>query len=78
MKTADWVSTIRALREVFAYFGVPDQLVSDNGTPFVSEALSRFLRDNGIRHVHSSPYYPQMNGEAERFEQTLKKALRAE
>lgn len=78
VKNADSASTIRVLREVFGFFGVPDQIVSDKGTPLVSEEFSAFLRSNGVRHIRSAPYHPQTNGEAERFVQTLKKGLRAE
>ena len=63
----DSKSTIKVQRSLFAHFGLPDQIVTDNGTPFVSDEFSEFLRDNGIRHLRSSPHHPQNNGEAERF-----------
>ena len=42
--------TIRALRELYARFGIPHQLVSDNGLQFVSEVLKQFMLINGIKH----------------------------
>ena len=72
----DSTTTISALREVFAYFGLPDQIVSDNGPAFIGQEFQEFLRNNGIQHVRSSPYHPQTNGEAERFVQTFKKTLK--
>ena len=72
----DSTTTISTLREVFGYFGLPDQIVSDNGPAFIGEEFQEFLRSNGIQHVRSSPYHPQTNGETERFVQTFKKALK--
>nr|XP_021334762.1 uncharacterized protein K02A2.6-like [Danio rerio] len=69
--------TIEELRSVFNRFGIPQQLVSDNGPQFVSEEFQSFLQMNGIRHIKSAPYHPSTNGLAERFVQTLKKALKA-
>lgn len=70
-------STCSALLEVFAHFGFPEQIVSDNGPPFNSEDFASFCRGQGIRHSRSSPYHPQSNGEAERFVQTFKDAMDA-
>ena len=40
---------IDALRTIFARFGIPETIVSDNGTPFVSEEFIHFLHQNGIK-----------------------------
>ncbi|XP_050992295.1 sodium-dependent neutral amino acid transporter B(0)AT1-like [Labeo rohita] len=52
------------------------QLVSDNGPQLVSEEFQSFLCVNGIQRIRSVPYHPSTNGLAERFVQTLKKALK--
>ena len=59
-------STIEVLRDLFARFGIPEQIVSDNGTQFVSEEFQAFVRSSGIRHLTSAPYHPATNGLAER------------
>ena len=68
--------TIVVLRDLFARYGLPDQLVSDNGTQFTSSEFQVFMKQNGIKHIRCAPYHPATNGAAERFVQTLKKALR--
>ena len=68
--------TIEKLRHMFATHGLPEVLVSDNGTPFTSAEFSTFTEANGIRHLRSAPYHPSSNGLAERAVQTLKSAIR--
>ena len=69
-------ATIQALRNLFASYGLPRQLVSDNGPQFSSSEFAIFLRRNGIKHILSSPYHPSSNGLAERFVRTLKSSLK--
>ena len=69
-------ATIRVLRSLFATYGLPRQVVSDNGPQFISEEFKQFLASNGVKHIKSSPYHPSTNGAAERFIRTLKRALK--
>ena len=68
--------TIRVLRRLFATYGLPQQLLSDNGPQFTSEEFADFLVRNGVKHIRSSPYHPSTNGLAECFVRTLKRSLR--
>lgn len=70
--TADVISK---LEPIFARFGIPDVIRSDNGPQFASHEFKRFLSKHDIKHVTSSPYYPQSNGQAERTVQTAKMLL---
>ena len=74
--TATSQSTIEKLRSVFATHGLPEVLVTDNGTPFTSEEFAAFIKANGIKHMKSVPYHPASNGLVERGVQTLKAAIR--
>ena len=64
------------LRTVFARFGVPETVVTDNGTCFVSDEFEHFLSKNGIKHHTSAPYHPASNGLAERAVQIVKRGLK--
>ncbi|XP_061716614.1 uncharacterized protein K02A2.6-like [Cydia pomonella] len=59
--TADDV--IRVLREIFARFGLPKMMVSDNGPPFTSGELTQFMQFNGIKQTYSPVYHPSSNGQ---------------
>ena len=77
MKTSTTAaSLIVELRKVFATFGLPRQVVSDNGPQFVSAEFERFMKENGVKHLRSAPYHPSTNGLAERFVQSLKQAMK--
>ena len=69
--------TIALLRQTFAAYGLPDQVVTDNGPQFMSEEFVTFLKSQGVKHVQSAPYHAASNGLAERFVQSLKQALNA-
>ena len=76
MSAATSKITIQHLRTVFAQFGIPDSIVTDNGTCFTSSEFEMFLTNNGIVHKKSAPYHPSTNGLAERAVQILKQGLK--
>lgn len=61
--------TINLLRHLWASYGFPTELVSDNGPPFTSREFEDFLRNNGVRYVLSPP-----SSQAKRVVQTFKNA----
>ena len=74
--SADTADTIRKLRMVFATHGLPEQCVSDNGSPFTSREFEAFLKNNGIKQIRTSPYHASSNGMAERAVRTFKETLK--
>ena len=46
------------MRNVITRFGIPEQLISDNGPQFISQGLQDLCNKYGIKLNHSTPYYP--------------------
>ena len=44
-------NTTDSLCTLFARYGLPEQVVSDNGPQFTCDEFSRFMRQNGIKHI---------------------------
>lgn len=70
------IVVIEEMRTLFGRFGIPESIVSDNGTCFTSEEFRGFLKQNGVTHILSAPYHPSTNGLAERAVQVVKRGLR--
>ena len=58
----------------FGRYGIPDEIVSDNGPQF--SEFKRYTTDHNIRHITSSPRYPQSNELAEQTVETAKNILK--
>jgi len=62
---------IHALKErIFSSFSVPEILVLDNAQCFTSREFRQFCFELGVKHVTTSPYYPQPS-HAKRFNRNL-------
>ena len=69
-------TTIGFLHELFARFGVVDCVVSDKGSQFTLVEFNEFCEIFQIKHITTPQYHPRSNGQAERFVDTLKRALK--
>jgi transposase InsO family protein len=81
---------VTAFRQAVADQGIPASVLSDNGMVFTTRfaggragrdtinGFSALLRDLGVAQKHSKPNHPTTCGKVERFQQTLKKWLRAQ
>lgn len=70
MKEADVEIILQRAREKFPE--ARPRIISDNGPQFIARDFKEFIRITGMKHVRTSPYYPQSNGKIERWHKTLK------
>lgn len=67
------------LEELFARYGAPQVLITDNGRAFApslpeqGHRFWRFLARYGVEHRRTRPYYPQTNGKAEAVIKTIER-----
>ena len=72
-------TAIKTVRAAWQEFGLPAEIVSDNGRAFTSvyedvpTAFGEVLRNKGIRHRLITPYYPEGNGKVEAFIKIVKR-----
>ena len=62
---------IECIQQLFARFGLPREVVTDNGTGFTSTEFGDFLAANGIKHSKIAPGHPATNGLAENAVKTV-------
>ena len=67
---------IMELKNLFARWGVPEKVTSDNGSQFTSTEFHEFANDYGFKTVTTSPYHPQGNGRAENAVKLAKHILK--
>ncbi|XP_026314163.1 uncharacterized protein LOC113225911 [Hyposmocoma kahamanoa] len=72
--TADAV--IKVLRETFARFSLPMEVVSDNGPPFTSREYGDFMTTNGIKVTFTAAYHSSSNDAAENAVNLCKRAIK--
>ncbi|XP_063372488.1 uncharacterized protein K02A2.6-like [Cydia amplana] len=76
VKTTSAPVIVGHLRKMFARFGLPKRIVSDNGPPFSSSEFATYLLRNGIKHTLIAPYHPASNGAAENAVRSIKRVLK--
>ena len=76
MNTITASKTIDVLRQIFAQFGVVQQIISDNGRTFTSAEFQNFVKKTRIIHKTSAPWHPATRRLVERFVQSFKQAMK--
>lgn len=69
-------TVIEKLSCIFARYGIPLEVCSDNGPQFASHEFAVFASRYEFQHITSSPGFPQSNGLAEKGVQIVKKILK--
>ena len=76
MRTVDAEAIAEELVGIFSRVGIPQEILTDQGTNFTSKLLGELYRLLNIKALRTSPYHPQTDGLVERFNGTLKGMLR--
>ncbi|CAF4811805.1 unnamed protein product, partial [Rotaria magnacalcarata] len=59
------------MEEIILVHGSPDTIITDQGTNFKNELLQAISNLTGCKHIFSTPYHPQTNGQTERWNSTF-------
>ena len=76
-KTADAPETVKLLEKYIARFGIPQQIVHDNGTAFLSNDFVHWTHEFGITLKPRTSYSPCTNGKVEVQNKNLANYLRS-
>ena len=75
LKSTTSTKILEAITLMFARFGVPFSLRTDNGSQFVSKEFESFLQAHGVEHRRTTPLWPQANGKVDCQKCSLLKSL---
>ncbi|GFR93679.1 zinc finger protein, partial [Elysia marginata] len=76
LRKIDTETVAEALVDIYSRLGVPEEVVSGQGTQFMSDCMKEVCRLLGIKQKATTPYHPMCNGLVERFNATFKTCLR--
>ena len=69
-------SVAQALFQLISRVGIPKEILTDQGTSFMSRTMKQLYGLLGIESIRTSVYHPQTDGLVERFNKTLKTMIR--
>ncbi|XP_039532215.1 uncharacterized protein LOC120482205 [Pimephales promelas] len=69
-------SVASALFSLISRVGIPKEILTDQGTAFMSRTVRELYELLGIKSIRTSVYHPQTDGLVERFNRTLKTMIR--
>ena len=61
--------------DIFTRFGVPREIVTDQGLQFTSNMIEKLMEEYKIKHRKSTPYHPQENGQVESTNKVIERIL---
>ena len=76
LKKLDMETVAEALVDIFSRLGVPEEILSDVGTQFVSDCVREVTRLLSIKQLTTTPYHPMCNSLTEKFIGTMKSMLK--
>jgi transposase InsO family protein len=76
VEDADAQTVVKFLHsDIICRHGVPKEITSDRGTEFLNDLVRELERTYHIKHIRTTAYHPQGNGQTERTNQTVKNIL---
>ena len=69
-------SAIKFFKGLVCHFGIPNRIITDNGTQFTSHAFMQYIEDLGSRVCFASVAHPRSNGQVERANAEVLRGLR--
>ena len=75
MKGIDTIECAEELVNIFSRIGIPQEILSDRGSQFVSDLMREISRLLSVRQLQTTPYHAQCNGLVERWNGTLRRML---
>ena len=75
MKVIDTIECAEELVNIFSRIGIPQEILSDRGSQFVSDLMREISRLLSVRQLQTTPYHAQCNGLVERWNGTLRRML---
>jgi transposase InsO family protein len=69
-------SAVKFIKSIICRFGVPNWIITDNGSQFTSGAFQGYCEDLGIQICYASPAHPESNGQVERANAEILKGLK--
>ena len=72
LKKVDNATVLDAMMQIFARYGMPCELLTDQGSVFTSKLTALMCKTFGIVKLRTSPYHPQSDGALERWHACLK------
>ena len=66
----------QALLQLISRVDIPNEILTDQGTAFLSKTMKQVYSLLGIRGIRTTPYHPQTDGLVERYNRTLKSMLK--
>ena len=75
-RAADHKVVLKFLKEnIFFRFGVPKEIINDEGSHFCNKPFENLLSKYGVKHKVATPYHPQTSGQVELANKEIKTIL---
>ena len=75
MKGIDTIECAEEPVNIFSRIGIPQEILSDRGSQFVSDLMREISRLLSVRQLQTTPYHAQCNGLVERWNGTLRRMI---